>query len=212
MKGKQKKADKMEYGYINQKKRQLLLQMCSVLLMGVCVFLLGLLLNKWEWTNIFTVGAILFVLPAARYLTVLILMLPYHSPSRQEYESLAAMAKGHGLLLSDLVFTSTERAMHLDYMVLAGGQAYCFVRLAASLKQTGKGGQTGDEGLKKLEAQKKAAERYLNQHFVAEKLPVRAKVWSDYAAFQKAVRSHTLREGEWEELEKVRDTMRYFMV
>ena len=124
---KRNNINKMEYGYIRQKKRTLLLQMCGILGIGVLVFLVGLLLNKGELANIFTVVSILFVLPAARYLTVWILIFPYHSPKREEYEKLSALAKEHGLLLSDLVFTSSERAMHLDYMVLAGGQAYCYV-------------------------------------------------------------------------------------
>ncbi len=209
---KRNNINKMEYGYIRQKKRTLLLQMCGILGIGVLVFLVGLLLNKGELANIFTVVSILFVLPAARYLTVWILIFPYHSPKREEYEKLSALAKEHGLLLSDLVFTSSERAMHLDYMVLAGGQAYCYVETEFSPGRQGAEKEKSQEKRQKTTKLLQTTERYLNDHFAKEKFSIKAKIWEDYAAFEKAVRSHTLQEGELEEQETVRDSMAYFMV
>ena len=209
---KRKKINKMEYGYIKWKKQTLLLQMCGILAAGVAVFLLGLLLNKGEFTNIFTVVAILFVLPAARYLTVWILLIPYHTPEKQEYEKTVTLAEGHGLLLSDLVFTSSERAMHLDYMVLAGGQAYCYVKTECPPEPSSAGTSSQKEKRQKWTKLLKTTEQYLDEHFTKEKLDRKAKIWEDYASFEKAVRSHTLQEGELEEQEKVRDSMAYFMV
>lgn len=209
---KRNNINKMEYGYIRQKKRTLLLQMCGILGIGVLVFLVGLLLNKGELANIFTVVSILFVLPAARYLTVWILIFPYHSPKREEYEKLSALAKEHGLLLSDLVFTSSERAMHLDYMVLAGGQAYCYVETEFSPGRQDAEKDKNQEKRQKTTKLLQTTERYLNDHFAKEKFSIKAKIWEDYAAFEKAVRSHTLQEGELEEQETVRDSMAYFMV
>lgn len=197
------KVQKMEYGYIRQKKRSLLLQTLGIVGIGLAVFLLGLLLNKGELANIFTVAAVLFVIPAARYLTVLILIYPYHTPERAEYEAVAEAADGHGLLLSDLVFTSTERAMHLDYMVLAGGQAYCYVKRAE--KQS-------EEKRKKHEKVIRGTEEYLNKHFFNQGLSMRAKVFEDMGQFLRAVVSHTMQEGELAEQEKVKESMEYFMV
>lgn len=202
-----KKKNKMEYGYISQKKKTLLLQMVGNLAVGVAVFLLGLLLNKGELTNIFTVVAILFVIPAARYLTVWIVLFPYHTASREEYEEVRKLAEGHGLLLTDLVFTSAERPMSLDYMVLAGGQAYCYLR-----PETKEGQKQDADKREKRSKLVKGTENYLNAHFAEKKFSMKAKIFEDYDAFRKAVLSHELREGELEEQEKVKDSMAYFMV
>ena len=204
-----RKKDKMEYGYITYKKNTLLLQMLSMVAIGVTVFLLGLLLNKGDLANIFTVIAILFVLPAARYLTVWIVLMPFASAEKQEYQSMCDQVEEHGLLVSDLVFTSSERVMHLDYMVLAGGQAYCYMK--PGKKQLSGKQMTNDE-TEKGRTLIKSTEEYLNQHFEKERLNRHAKIWEDEKAFLRAVQSHELTEGELEEQIKVRDTMRYFMV
>ena len=102
--------------------------------------------------------------------------------------------------------------MHLDYMVLAGGQAYCYVETEFSPGRQDAEKDKNQEKRQKTTTLLQTTERYLNDHFAKEKFSIKAKIWEDYAAFEKAVRSHTLQEGELEEQETVRDSMAYFMV
>lgn len=203
-----KNKHKMEYGYIDQKKKQLLLYMIGIALVGVAFFLFGLVLNKGDLANIFSVVAILFVIPAARYLTVWVVLAPYKSPSKDAYKEMKEYVEGHGLLITDLVFTSTERPMQLEYMVLAGEHAYCYKK-PLNIKD---GKQPTRDQLDKRRKFIKTTEEYLNKHFETEKLSYHAKIWEDETAFRKAIKSHTLYEGELDKQLEVKKTMEYFMV
>ena len=87
---------------------------------GVAIFVLGLFLNKFEKRNIFTVVAVLFVLPMARYLATLLIMLPHKTPERALYEQVKTVIPRGNILLSDYLFTSSERAMGVSFLVLTG--------------------------------------------------------------------------------------------
>lgn len=115
------KRDKTEYGYINYRKKRQFLMTLFMVLIGVFIYLLGLLLNKWESANIFTVAAILMVLPGAKYLVNFIVFAPYHTPERESYEKLKSLVKDRGRLYSDLVITSPEKVMNLDFLWLEEG-------------------------------------------------------------------------------------------
>ena len=56
-----KKIERCNYGRINYEKRRLLLGALLMVAIGVAVFVLGLLLNKFEKRNIFTVAAVCMV-------------------------------------------------------------------------------------------------------------------------------------------------------
>lgn len=202
------KKQKMEFGYIDYKKKTLLLSMLGIILVGAAIFLLGLALNKGDLANIFSVVAVLFVIPAARFFTVWVVLAPYRSPDRKKYEEMRQAAEGHGLLISDMVFTSSERPMQLEYMVLAGSQAYCYKKPI----ETRNGNQPSREQIEKRKKLIKSTEEYLNQHFASEKVTCKAKIWEEETAFLKAVQSHTMSEDEMEIQEKVKKSMEYFMV
>lgn len=116
------KAKKGEFGYIDGRKKRALLGVLSMAAVGVSIFLLGLFLNKMSNRNIFTVIAVLFALPGARFLVSLIVMLPYHSLSRERYEKVREKLAPGAVLYADLVITSPEKVMHLDFAVVGNGQ------------------------------------------------------------------------------------------
>ena len=57
-----------EYGYIAARKKKTLLGTIIIALIGVAIFLVGLFLNKMSNRNLFTIIAVLAVLPAAKHL------------------------------------------------------------------------------------------------------------------------------------------------
>ncbi|MBE5951859.1 MAG: hypothetical protein E7260_09760 [Lachnospiraceae bacterium] len=121
MKKKQKPA-KGTYGYLNSIKKNALAHTLLMVAIGLLVFVIGLLLNKMEATNIFTVIAFLFVLPAAKSFVTVVVLLPFKQMDARKKEKLDRYKKGSDEILYDLVFTSSERVMHLDCVYITGSQ------------------------------------------------------------------------------------------
>lgn len=115
-----KKIERCEYGHIRAQKNKNLYGALLMIAIGVAIFILGLCLNKFESRNIFTVFAILFVLPMARYLCTWIVMLPYKTPEKEQYDKVKTVVPEGSILFSDYLFTSGERAMGLSFFVLTG--------------------------------------------------------------------------------------------
>ncbi len=188
---KAKKPEKMEYGYLKRTRRFHILMILLMVALGAGIFVLGLALNKWEISNIFTVIAVLFVLPMARYATVFAVLAPYKTTSKELYDKAVKTAGENAIVSSDLVFTSTETGMHLDLLVFTGGYA---IGYSADGKKA------------------KEAEDYINAHFKEKKMSIKANVYTDEAKFFSAVASHKTTAEESRELTEARDSMRYFMV
>lgn len=122
------KPDKGEYGYLYGEKKKYTLRIIIYFLIAVAIFLTGLFLNKFSTRNIFTVAAILVVLPWARAVVGLVTLFPFHQTPKEEHDEVAARV-GEGLrLYSDLVITSPEKIMGLQYMVKSTG---CILGIAS---------------------------------------------------------------------------------
>lgn len=121
------KIKRGEFGYIKARKRRALLGTLLMALLGIAVFLTGLFLNKMSNQNIFTVIAVLFVLPGAKHLVAYIVTFPYHSVERERYEK-AKKALPEGMqLYTDLVITSPEKVMNLDFAAVGNGHVICLL-------------------------------------------------------------------------------------
>ena len=57
------KKTKGEYGYITKSKKLDIIKMLIYIGIAAAIFIIGLFLNKMSYQNIFTIVAILFVLP-----------------------------------------------------------------------------------------------------------------------------------------------------
>ena len=75
-KEKKKRPAKGCPGYIDAQKKSRIMKTLLYVLIGIAIFVLGLCLNKFEKSNIFTVIAVLMVLPAAKALISVIVLLP----------------------------------------------------------------------------------------------------------------------------------------
>lgn len=117
-------SEKGEYGYIKKRKRGQLLLAFLMALIGMAIYFTGYIVNGFERNNICLVLGILMALPGAKFLVTYILLFPFHSPSIEEFETAAKLAGKEAHLLSDLVITSTERAMNLDFLYVGNGCVY----------------------------------------------------------------------------------------
>lgn len=130
---------KGEYGYIKKAKKQDIIKMLIYVAIALLIFFVGLLMNKMSYTNVFTVVAILFVLPWARVLVEYIVLFTYHTPEKEDYDKVVAAVSPEAKVISDYVFTSTERSMGLNFLVVGNGYAYGWIM---NDKQDVKGIQT----------------------------------------------------------------------
>ena len=92
------KGTKCQFGYINKQKKFQFAMLMLYVLIGVGLFLIGLAVHKTR-ANLFTVLGILMVLPAAKRVIALVLM-------------------------TDYVFTSTEKVMSLDFVIVMNKNVY----------------------------------------------------------------------------------------
>jgi hypothetical protein len=88
----------------------------------VAIFVLGLALNKWDKSNVFTIVAALAVLPAAKMLVSYIVIAPFHSVPPETYELLVASTAKEDVVYTDVVCTSADKIMNLAILVIAGNQ------------------------------------------------------------------------------------------
>lgn len=116
------KIKRGDFGYIKAKKRRSLTGTLLMVLIGVVIFLAGLFLNKMSNRNVFTVIAVLFVLPGAKFLVAYIVTFPYQSVSRERYDKVSKLLPEGMTLYTDLVITSAEKVMNLDFIAIGNGQ------------------------------------------------------------------------------------------
>lgn len=115
------------FGYINHRKKKTCITSMIILLVAAAIFFIGLLLNKMSKANIFTIVAVLCVLPWAKQIVAFIVVFPYHSVSRERYEKVAALVQEPVKLYTDLVITSSEKVMNLDFAIVGHGQVIALV-------------------------------------------------------------------------------------
>ena len=123
---------KCEYGYIKREKKKKILITLLYAVIGVAIFLTGYYLNDQSKSNVFTVVSILLVLPAAKYVVGFIVLVPFHTVAKEDYEKLTEPFAEEDVVFSDYVFTSAEKVMGLSCLVLSTGNA---IGLAANGKQ-----------------------------------------------------------------------------
>jgi len=119
---KKHRLERGEYGYLKQRKQKALVGTFLMVLIGVAIFVTGLLLNKMEVRNLFTVIAVCMVIPAAKYFVSYVVLFPYKPIENEIKERLQSYAKEGDTVLYDVVFTSSEKVMHLDCIYVTGHQ------------------------------------------------------------------------------------------
>lgn len=111
------KGTKCEFGYISSQKKFQALMLLLYIVIGVGLFLTGFLITGTR-ANLFTVLGILMALPAAKRVIALVVMVPRQSVEKERYDKMKSVLSGDSALLTDYVFTSTEKIMNLDFVVI----------------------------------------------------------------------------------------------
>jgi hypothetical protein len=113
------KIEKCHVGYIRYQKKIDWLWLLACIVVAIGIFLVGYL---WMHTraNVFTVLAVLMVLPAAKRIVSLVVFLPRKGVAKERYDEIQEKA-GEGTLFAEYVFTSTEKIMHLDFLLIKNG-------------------------------------------------------------------------------------------
>lgn len=106
-----------QYGYLKQQKRKILIRIVLCAMIGVCMYEIGLLVNKGNYQNIGTVLAILMALPAAKEFTELVVIIPFRDVERNRYKTVKEKCKEQANCMTGLVITSEKKIMNLDFLV-----------------------------------------------------------------------------------------------
>ena len=130
--------DKGSYRYITRKKKEYILKVLLCTFIGLAIYVLGLCLNRFQSDNLFTLIAILMVLPGAKALVALAVFWPFRSvsedrgqkvlnvlaknypdlPPETSFRRLPHIIEGKLSVYLDMVFTSSEKVMNLDVLVI----------------------------------------------------------------------------------------------
>lgn len=108
--------------YIKKKKTRQIGMILLLMVIAVIMFIVGLLLHEFDRANICTVLAILMVLPAAKHLVTFIVLFPYKSVSKEAYDRISGMVDDSAILMTDMVITSSEKVMKLDFVLITDNQ------------------------------------------------------------------------------------------
>jgi len=119
--------EKGTFGYIKKNKRRQMGLVILMFIIAVAMFVTGLIVNKNDKANLLTALAILMVLPAAKFLTLYIVLFPYKSVSKERYEKVKSKLSENIIMMTDMVITSTQKSMNLDFILITDNQVLCLL-------------------------------------------------------------------------------------
>lgn len=121
------KTAKGEYGYLDERKIRQLLSTLFFMLIVAVMFFTGYI--RYHHTkSIFTVLAVVSVLPAAKQAVIYIVLFPFRSPNRERYLQIKEIADTCGIrLISDLVLTAQEAVSGVDFICIKEGHLLCYL-------------------------------------------------------------------------------------
>lgn len=195
------KKKKFEKGYLTQRKSKLWFNIILNLIFAIAIFILGLFLNKMQARNIFSVIAMLFILPIARSLSILVVLVGNKELLESELAPIEENIKGKGLLLYSPVFTSKEKSMYLDLIALFDGRVVGFLKKSTDAKK-----------ILKRKDNIEAAKAYIDTHLKNQGRGETIVIYEDAEKFMRAFPDKSLSEETEKELLKLKESMEYFIV
>ena len=197
-----KKTNKFEKGYLSNRKQKLFINVALNIVAAVIIFIVGLFLNTMQPRNIFSVLALLFILPVGRSLATLFILLPFKELKNDKLVKVENSIKGKGVLLYSPVFTSPEHVMHIDLIAVFKG------RMLGYKEKMGTSVRNEYDYKKKTEA----AANYIDKHLKNQGRGDKLVVYDDIEKFVKAFPEKILSEEEMNEIRSFVETMEYFVV
>jgi len=113
-----KEVLKGSFGYINSKKKTQLLKSIVLFSIVLIIFFTGIIMKKNPKSYYFTILAMLMVLPAAKMLVSYVILLPFHSVTKNKYEEVVSLINDSNNMYTDLVITSKEKVMNLAFLII----------------------------------------------------------------------------------------------
>ena len=104
-------------GYINNRKLARGLLFLLEVALVAAIFITGYV-TTGRRENLLTVVAIVGVLPAAKSLIALIMIWPHKSQTKEAYDEVCDAAGDTSVVLTELVLTTTERIMPIDFIIV----------------------------------------------------------------------------------------------
>ena len=197
-----KKTNKFEKGYLSNRKQKLFINVALNIVAAVIIFIVGLFLNKMQPRNIFSVLALLFILPVGRSLATLFILLPFKELKNDKLVKVENSIKGKGVLLYSPVFTSSEHVMHIDLIAVFKG------RMLGYKEKMGTSVRNEYDYKKKTEA----AKAYIDKHLKNQGRGDNIVIFDDLDKFIKAFPENKPSEGEISEIRSFAESMEYFVV
>ena len=105
------KAKRGDFGYINNRKKRTLTIAIIYSAISIGIYVLGLVLNHMSRQNLFTVIAVLGVLPIVKQIVGFVVVFPYHSVTEEQYQKVQKALPERMELMTDLVITSSEKSI-----------------------------------------------------------------------------------------------------
>lgn len=113
-----KKVQKGAYGYIDAQRKIETIKTIVLFGLAAAIFLVGYLTTGTK-KNLFTVVAVVSVLPAAKQMATTVLFYKYPSGSREAYERISEIT-GCVTSVYDLVITSYDKISEILHIAIAG--------------------------------------------------------------------------------------------
>lgn len=128
MKNGRRKNEKGQFQYIKRRRfRQGMLSLLGFVLVFV-IYFVGYLMNKRSNANVFTIIAVLAVLPTVKVLISFLILVPFHSVEKEQYDEIRSLVPDQACFYTDYVFTSPEKIMMLDFIVVSNGGVIGYVK------------------------------------------------------------------------------------
>lgn len=197
-----KKYNKFEKGYLTYRKRKLFLNVALNVLAAIAIFIAGLLLNKMQPRNIFSVLALLFVLPVGRSLATFFILLPYKEIKNETLIKVEESIESKGILLFSPVFTSAENVMGFDLIAVFKG------RILGYSERAGKSVKNDYDYKKKTDT----AKSYIDKHLKNQGRGDTIIIYDDMDKFIKAFPENKPSNEEMSEVKSFVESMEYFVV
>ncbi len=120
-----KKVKKGNYGYISSQKKVRFFRSLAALALPLAFFIIGLVLNDGDRKSIYTVIAIVGVIPACMSITGMIMMWMRKPMDQVLYREISERA-GDLTMAYELYLTTYEKNLFLDASAICGEHVACF--------------------------------------------------------------------------------------
>lgn len=111
-----KNIERGEYGYVSALKLKKLIMAICLFAISLTLVIIGYFISGKTRESVFTILGIVSVLPAAKVLVAYIILFPYKTFSREEYNKIKDFDV-NGFALYDFVMSSSEKIMNIYALV-----------------------------------------------------------------------------------------------